>query len=172
MRVSKRRQRHSLKGSREEIRNPGQHSSPSLMVLSVNPAAPSARPSSNDRWIGNDDGLGALFDGRKGAVASANAFSHWWTVFSTRVVDCIVWKRRLMRHRWSASEAGTIRIHPLEGDRWICIVREGLAGLRRRTEASEGCYCKSDAACNMQVRSPSWTVWGRKMVVWVDQDTK
>ena len=142
------------------------------MVLMTPTDGSSARPSGNARWYGHDEGLGALFDGRKGILLSVNAISRWRTAFCTRVAGGIRWKRLLVRHGWAASEAEMIRIHHLVGDGWIRIISRRLEGLRQRTEALEECYDESDAAGDVQVQSPIWLVSAREMDFGVVQYTK
>ena len=132
----------------------------------------SARPSGNAYSDGNAEGCDARFDGPKGMIVFAIAFRRWWMVLLPHAVGRIVSERRRVRHGRNALEAEMIRIHPLVGEGWICIISRRLEGLRRRAEASEGCHCKSDAAGDVQVQSPIWLVSARKMDFGVVQYTK
>ena len=72
----------------------------------------------------------------------------------------------------SASVAEAIRIHPLGGKGWICIVWRRLDVSPWITEVEEGCHCKSDAGCIMSLPLHPWCILGFDLVVWFDQDTK
>ena len=142
------------------------------MVLLGNQCVPSACPTGNAHWNDNNEGFGALFGGRRGAITSVNASSCGWTVVFDRKVGGILWTRRLKLCPCPAPVAETIRIHPFEGDGWIRMVSRWLDELPWRTEGLKGCQCKTIAGGYMPLHSPSWSVCRQKMVVGVVQNTK